>query len=131
MRTDTSRGTFDDVIGGSPAQIVAIAHKLRDTIAALHPDILEVPRPAEQHADYGIGPDQRHEIFVYICPMPKYVRLGFYYGAALADPYQALAGAGKRLRHLKLASLAELESEVVEQLLAAALEERKQAPARR
>jgi hypothetical protein len=32
MRTDTSRGTFEDVIRSSKPQIAAIAHKPRDLI---------------------------------------------------------------------------------------------------
>ena len=127
MRADTSRGTFDDVIRGSPPQIAAIAHKLRDLIAQVHPDAVEVPRPSEQHAGYGVGSNKVSEIYAYICPLQGYVRLGFYYGAALPDPRALLAGTGKRLRHIKIYTISDVERLDVRLLLEAAVRERKKA----
>ena len=127
MRTDTSRGTFEDVIRSSQPQVAAIAHKLRDLIAEVHPDAIEVPRPTEQHADYGVGPNKISEIFAYICPMQGYVRLGFYYGVSLPDPNELLKGTGKRLRHIKMYSISQVERPEVRRLLEAAVWERKKA----
>ena len=127
MRIDTSRGTFEDVIRNSNPQIAAIAHRLRDLIVQVYPEVVEVPRPAEQHTGYGVGLNKASEIFGYLCPMQAYVRLGFYYGAALPDPKGLLEGAGKRLRHIKIYSLAEVERPQVRRLLEAAVRERKKA----
>jgi len=127
MHTDTSRGTFEDVIRNSKLPVAAIAHKLRNLIAEVYPDVVEVPRPAEQHVGYGVGPDKITQIFGYICPMPEYVRLGFYYGAALPDPKRVLEGAGKRLRHIEIYLLSDVEGPEVRQLLKAAVQERKKA----
>ena len=57
--------------------------------------------------------------------MKDYVRLGFYYGGALPDPRKKLVGEGKRLRHIKIYSLVEVDRPEVRRLLAAAIQERK------
>jgi len=126
MRTDSSRGTFEDVVRGSQPEMAAIAYKLRALITEIYPDVTEVPRPVEQHAGCGIGPSRANEIFGYLCPLKDYVRLGFYYGAALPDPHKVLAGEGKRLRHIKIYSLADVDRPEVRRLLAAAVRERQQ-----
>ncbi len=127
MNTDTSRGTFEDVIRDSSPPIAATAHKLRDIIAQVYPEVTEVPRPAEQHAGYGIGASKMTEIFGYICPLREYVRLGFYYGAGLPDPAGLLVGEGKRLRHIKIYSSSEAERSEIRELIEAAVQERKKA----
>jgi hypothetical protein len=127
MNTDTSRGTFEDVIQGSSTEMAAIAHKLRELFAELHPDLIEVSRPAEQHAEYGVGLNMGNQIFGYICPMQKYVRLGFYYGASLPDPSRLLEGSGKRLRHVKIYTLSEAGRPEIQKLIKAAFHERKDA----
>jgi hypothetical protein len=127
MHTDTRRGSFKDVIRTSNTQMAAVAHKLRNLIADVYPDVAEVPRPAEQHASYGVGLSKATEVFGYICPMPEYVRLGFYYGGALPDPKRLLQGEGKRLRHIKMYSLADVERPEVRRLIDAAIRERKKA----
>ena len=127
MHIDNRRGTFEDIIRHSSEPMAAIAHQLRHTIAEVYPEVTEVPRPAEQHVAYGLGPDQQAEIFGYICPLQDYVRLGFYYGGALPDSSKLLEGEGKRLRHIKIRSLAEAKRPAVRRLIKAAVAERKQA----
>jgi hypothetical protein len=127
MQSDTSRGTFADVIQNSPPTMAAIAHQLRDLIAEVYPDVLEIPKPAEQHIAYATGRDKANQIFGYICPMAQYVRLGFYYGGGLPDPESVLVGSGKRLRHVKLYTTAEAERPAIRALIEAAVQERQQA----
>jgi hypothetical protein len=127
MHVDISRGTFNDVIRNSPPRMAAIARRLRRLIVDIYPDVIEVPRPAEQHSNYGVGAKKDNEIFGYICPITDYVRLGFYYGGALPDPKGLLQGEGKRLRHIKIYSLAEVDRPEIRRLLKAAVQERKKA----
>lgn len=127
MRRDTSRGTFQDVIRDSPPEVRKLARRLRKIIAEVHPEVMEVPRPSEQHASYGIGLNKVGEIYGYVCPLKEYVRLGFYYGGALPNPSNLLEGSGKRLRHIKIYSIIEAERPAVRELLKAAVAERKQA----
>jgi len=88
MRTGTSRGTFEDVIRASQPEMADFARALRDLIAEVFPEPTEIPRPAEQHAGYGVGLNQRTEIFANLCPMPNYVRLVSYnhFGEAIRQP---------------------------------------------
>lgn len=127
MQTDTSRGTFDEVFQNSPSEVVAIAQQLRALIIKVFPNVVEVPRPGEQNVGYGVGPGKANEIFGYLCPVKDYLRLGFYFGGALPDPKQVLVGEGKRLRHIKLYSLAEAARPEIKQLLLAAVRERQEA----
>jgi hypothetical protein len=127
MRTDSSRGTFQDVITNHSPTVKQIARTLRKTIQAIDQNACEVPRPDENHVAYGIGLDKANEIYGYICPLEDYVRLGFYYGGGLPDPDKLLVGSGKRLRHIKLYSLAEAERPAVRALIEQAVTERKKA----
>jgi hypothetical protein len=102
-----------------------VARSLRKLIAAVHPDAVEVPRPAEHHAEYALGAARSGEVFGYICPLDGYVRLGFYYGGALPDPKKLLVGEGKRLRHVKLYTPEEADQPAIRALIEAAVAERK------
>jgi hypothetical protein len=124
MKIDTSRGTFTQVLAASTPQIARIAHRLRERINEVYPEVTEVPRPGEQHAGYGIGSHKQAEIFAYICPLKDYVRLGFYYGGYLPDPAGLLVGEGKRLRHIKIYSLEEAERPEIGDLIKEAVVER-------
>jgi hypothetical protein len=53
------------------------------------------------------------------------VNLGFYYGAQLLDPEDLLEGTGKKLRHVKVREIAEVDRPALRELLQLALEERK------
>lgn len=127
METQTRLGTFEEVIAGKDDEIRAIATKLRAIIDEVDPNCIEVPRPGEPSASYGVGPKKMSEAYAYIMPHTSYVNLGFYHGAALEDFADSLDGSGKRLRHIKIHSLDEANSAKVRALLKAALQERKAA----
>ncbi|HLF88585.1 MAG TPA: hypothetical protein VI451_06565 [Anaerolineales bacterium] len=133
MHTNSSRGTFEDLFPLLPVPIAHIAYHLRGLIGDIYSNTTEIPKPKENHADYAVGSGKRNEIFGYICPMEKYVRLGFYYGGALPDPAGLMVGEGKvgnsvsALRHVKIYSLAEAERPEICALIQAAVQERKSA----
>jgi hypothetical protein len=127
MHADNSRGSFEDIVRASSPEVAALAYRLRELIARVYPDVTEVPRPAEHHAQYGIGTSKGSGIFGIICPMKDYVRLGFHYGSQLADPNKLLEGTGKRLRHIKIYSRSEADRPEVRRLLQAAIRERQKA----
>jgi hypothetical protein len=120
-------GTFNDVIDGFQPDIQAIARALRSVIASMHGDYIEVAWSRQKIASYGIGPKKMSEHYAYIAPQRNYVNLGFYHGAALEDPTGLLEGAGKRLRHVKIRSVADAGKKEVRRLLSAALKERENA----
>jgi hypothetical protein len=125
MQKDTRLGTFEDVIRRSPPGGAAIARTLRRLIGEVCPQAVEAARPAEPHVRYALGPDKDNQVFGYLCPLHDYVRLGFYFGGSLPDPGQLLEGTGKRLRHVKIYSLAQARRPEVKRLVQAAVRERK------
>ena len=56
----------------------------------------------------------------YIAPQRKgYVNLGFFFGSGLPDPDKLLIGEGKRLRHVKVWSVAEAKNPALGELITA------------
>ncbi len=125
MQTNTTYGQFEDLFILLPVPIALTAYHLRELIETLLPKGAEIPKPKENHAEYAIGSEKPSEVFGYICPMEKYVRLGFYYGDALPDPADLLLEEGKRMRYVKISTLAEAQAPEIRALIVAAIQERK------
>lgn len=58
--------------------------------------------------------------FGYVNAFKQHVNVGFFHGAALADPARLLQGTGKRMRHVKLRPDRELDRAALAALIAAA-----------
>ncbi len=58
---------------------------------------------------------------IHIAVYAKWVNLGFNYGAGLPDPKKLLQGTGRRVRHLRIASPADLERPFVRRFVKAAV----------
>jgi hypothetical protein len=58
--------------------------------------------------------------FCYVAAFGAHVNVGFFYGAALADPAGLLEGAGKRMRHVKLRWGEPVDAAAMNGLIAAA-----------
>jgi hypothetical protein len=109
-----------DFLDGYPADVRAIALKLRQLVLAALPEATEqVDRPARMLA-YGRDATYQGLVCV-IMPQKGYVNLGFARGASLPDPDGLLEGTGKRARHVKVRSLAQAEAAGIRRLLAAAV----------
>jgi hypothetical protein len=124
MADPNARGTFDETISSCAPDLQAIAKALKDLIASIHPEFVEVTWPRQKIASYGVGPKKMSEHYAYIAPYKNYVNLGFYHGVGLKDPAGLLEGAGQRLRHIKIMSLADVDKKELRTLLKAALRER-------
>jgi hypothetical protein len=124
-----AQGSFDEVIQSFDPNLQAIAKALKELIASIHPEFVEVAWPRQKIASYGVGPKKMSEHYAYIAPYKAYVNLGFYHGVALKDPAGLLDGSGQRLRHIKIMSLADVGKKELGTLLTAALHERKNAAA--
>jgi hypothetical protein len=120
-------GTFEELLTNAAPEPAAIARALRARVYALHPAAVEVVRLGDNAASYGVGPKKMSEACCYIMPHKRWVNLGFYNGAALPDPDHRLEGTGKRLRHVKVRSVAEADQPAIAALLAAAWAERRAA----
>jgi hypothetical protein len=127
MRTDTRLGVFEDVLKNTTPAIREIMEYLRNLIIGLHEDTVEVPRPGERSAGYGIGPKKMSEAYAYIMPHAEYVNLGFYHGTSLNDPAGLLEGTGKGLQHVKVYSLEQAGQPEIRALILESIAERKKA----
>ncbi len=58
--------------------------------------------------------------FAYVNAFKAHASVGFFHGAALADPAGLLEGAGKRMRHVKLRPGEDLDADALSELIAAA-----------
>jgi hypothetical protein len=127
MKSDHRLGTFEEVIAKSDENVRAIAIELRRLIDELDPDSVEVPRPGEPAASYGVGPKKMSEAYTYIMPLRGYVNLGFFQGASLTDEHNLLEGTGKALRHAKIYDLDSVARPEIRELIKESIRERRQA----
>ena len=61
--------------------------------------------------------------FAYVGAFTAHVGVGFFHGAALADPHRSLQGTGKQMRHVKLRPGVPIDRPALEALIAAAYED--------
>jgi hypothetical protein len=127
MQSISKDGNFDDIVAAASPEVQAIAQRLRDLIANMHPEVVEVVWAGQGIAGYGVGPKKMSEQYSYIAPQTNYVNLGFYQGASLPDPKGLLEGSGQALRHVKVRTPADVERSDLRRLLEAALAERQAA----
>lgn len=125
--SETRFGTFEELLQITEENQKLTLTQLRETILSIHPQACEVVRLGDRAATYGFGPKKMSDGYVYILPYPAWVNLGFYKGADLPDPNGLLEGTGKKLRHVKIRTVAEADNPNIRTLIQAALEERKQA----
>jgi hypothetical protein len=124
MQTESQDISFDDIIVSYNPEIQKLAIRLRELIAEVHPEAVEVLWPKQKIAGFGVGPKKMTEHYSYIAPQTKHVNLGFNHGASLSDPDGKLEGTGKSLRHVKVYTLEETEQPELRELLREAVAER-------
>ncbi len=124
MHTVKTSGTFKDAIARSSPKQRKLSNALRNLIAEVYPDVVEVPWPKLRVIGYGIGPKKNTEHFCYIACFDTHVNLGFNYGSKLPDPNSLLDGAGKKFRHIKISDFRDLKQPGLKLLLRAAVMDR-------
>ena len=127
--SDSSHGTFADVLATASATLRPLCEHLRATIHDLHPGCVEVVWPKQRIASFGVGPKKMTEHYCYLQVHAAHVNLGFYRGADLPDRERLLEGTGKALRHVKLVDVQAAKRGPVLELLRAAIAERTRATA--
>ena len=118
-------GTFDDLLRMTSEPLRPIAAALRKVILKVDPQACEVVRLGDRAATYGVGPRKMKDGYAYILPHTSWVNLGFYRGADLSDPDGLLEGAGAKMRHVKIRSLADAQRPAVRALIQSALAHRR------
>jgi hypothetical protein len=63
------------------------------------------------------------DMFCYIATSARHINLGFPRGSTLPDPNRVLEGDGKTMRHIKFASLRDLERPFVRRYIHASIEQ--------
>lgn len=117
---------FENFLQDVQPDLRPFCRELLAIIAELHPGYVELIWPKQRIASFGVGPKKMSEHYVYVAPHAKHVNLGLYHGASAVDPDGLLEGTGKRLRHVKIRSLAEAKAAPIKRLIAAAIAERKE-----
>jgi hypothetical protein len=125
MPINETHGSFEDILRAAGPRLRPLCQSLRNLIASLDKDSVEVVWPRQEIASFGVGPKKMTEHYAYIGIQSSYVNLGFYYGAALSDPTHLLEGTGKCLRHIKIRTAAEVKNAAIAALLRNAIEDRR------
>lgn len=95
-----------------------LTHQVRALVASVAPDADEYLKLGWKVIWYGFGPKMPDQ-FAVVMPTRNHVGLGFSYGSDLPDPKGKLEGAGKRMRHVKLRTAADVSEPAIAALLRA------------
>jgi hypothetical protein len=88
--------SVDDWLRDDPAGLRAIAAAWFERMRQCGDDVVDLIHDGCPVACVGDAP------FGYVNAFKSHVNVGFFQGAALADPTQLLQGSGKRMRHVKV-----------------------------
>ncbi len=119
-------GTFEDLLAIAEETVHPIAQALRTVVFEIDPNACEVVRLGDRAATYGVGPRKMIDGYAYILPHRKWVNIGFYQGAELADPDRILEGTGARMRHVKVRSVEDANRPALRGLVQEALKRRRE-----
>ncbi len=124
MSTNPTHGSFEDILTLAGPPLGNICRALRSLILLLDPEAVEIVWPRQGIASFGVGPKKMTEHYAYIGVQGGHMNLGFYHGASLPDPAHLLEGTGKKLRHIKIRAVAEVQQPAVAALLKKAIADR-------
>ena len=111
---ETFLGSFGDEVG-------AIARAARRLVLDVLPEALETLDRGNRIVGYATGPRARKDTWAGVAPHASHVNLQLANGALLDDPTGLLEGTGKRVRHVKLRSVDDVERPQLRNLLATSL----------
>ena len=119
---------INDFLASYAPQIQSLVFELRDLVLAAFPGAIEQVDPPSKIIAYGIadgtaygtayGTDRTYRGLVCaIAPYREHVNLMFARGVELSDPQHLLVGTGKRARHVKIQTSADIENPALLDLL--------------
>jgi hypothetical protein len=103
--------------------IADLALALREIVLEEAPDASESVYQVYTVAIWFGFSGKMKDMFCYITTNAGHINLGFPRGSTLPDPNRVLEGEGKAIRHIKFASLAELERNYVRRYIRASIEQ--------
>jgi hypothetical protein len=101
----------DHWLTGEPAELRSVAEKWFTLMRACGNDVRELMHDGCPVACVEDAP------FGYVNAFKSHVNVGFFYGAMLADPAGLLEGNGKRMRHVKLKPVGQLNAAALGDLI--------------
>jgi hypothetical protein len=108
-----------DLLQPYTPDVRAILLAARALVLEVLPGAVEQVDPADHLIGYGHGLKMSQTVFT-LMPHTAHVNLGIANGASLPDPAHLLQGTGKRHRHVKLTTPADLAAPALRELLEAA-----------
>lgn len=108
--------TLEELFGSHTPEVQNIARRARDLILSVYPEAVEQVDGPDHLITYGRGLRMGDQLW-YVAPYKAHVNMGFIRGTDQADPAHLLEGTGKRLRHVKLRSMADVERPALLELL--------------
>lgn len=112
--------TAEELLASYIPGVRDLALQLRALALSIIPDAVEIVDPFDKLIAYGYGP-RMADIVCTIMPYKGHVNLGIANAATLLDPAGLLEGTGKRHRHVKVRTSADVERPALRALLEAAV----------
>jgi hypothetical protein len=116
-----SADEVDAFFAESSADVAAIARAARRLVLDVLPDGRESLDRSDRIVGYATGPRAIKDLWAGVAPHSRHVNLQLANGALLDDPDGVLEGTGKRVRHIKLHSLADVERPATRSILESSL----------
>ena len=119
MKPDARLGTLEEVRARYGDATRPIFERLRAVLDEIDPQSTETYSPREKAIYVTLGRGKMTDGYCYLMDQGgRYVNLGFFRGAELNEP--ALEGTGKLLRHVKVRSPEQAESQETRRLITVA-----------
>ena len=109
-----AKKTVDEYIAGLEGWQADVVSKVRQVVLDTAPGAQEAIKWAQPVFDSN-GP------FCYIKAFKKSVNFGFWRGVDIEDPHGLLQGSGERMRHVKLASVEDIDEDALASFILRAL----------
>lgn len=113
--------SIEQLLAGHTPEVRVTFHHLRQLVRQMAPEATERLDMPDRLLAYSAGPRMADLLFA-IVPHRAHVNLQFADGAALPDPAGIMEGTGKRIRHVKNRSAADVERAALRDLIEAQLE---------
>ena len=103
-----------------PRKVQQLMTTMRRLIRKTVPDVSEAVYAGWNLIGYRVAEGAKSHFFCFLTPGPDHIRVGFEYGALLADPRHLLSGRGKRVRHVVISKSSDIDPEHLGMLIAEA-----------
>jgi hypothetical protein len=120
MIKDERLGTADEIRATLSANVLPVFDRLRAITTAVDNQSIETASVKEKALYYTLGRGKMTDGYAYIMGHGEHVNLGFFHGVDLPDPDGRLEGTGKKLRHIKIRTLADADAPATRALIDAA-----------